>query len=361
VIRVLVVDDSAFARKLVTEMLQTCPEIEVVGAAGSGLEALREVQALRPDVVTVDLNMPVMNGPEFLRLQREVFPVRGIVLSSVSEREPLAVEAIESGALEFVRKPTGLANHTLRNVEAELVAKVLAIAGVPLEKLRREPLGDGHLHSNSTFSSGPMSGAVVLGLSTGGPQHLRQLVGEWNWPMSLGVAAVVHMPPGFTAGFAERLNSLGTIEVLESEPGLEMKAGRLILARAGSHLRLHRQGQKSIVCRLESARVDDLHCPSVDALFRSAAQIYQQGLLGVVLTGMGNDGTSGAAWIKAHGGTVWAEAEESCVVYGMPRAVVEASLADETIPLNRLSERLKAWQKQVTGTSDSVPERAGPG
>lgn len=350
-IRVVVVDDSPFARKLVTEMLQSCPDIEVVGAASSGVEALREVQRLRPDVVTVDLNMPVMNGPEFLRLQREVFPVRGIVLSSVSEREPLAVEAIESGALEFVRKPTGLANDSLRDVQAELVAKVLAIANVPLEKLRREPLSDGNLHSNTTFVSGPMSGAVVLGLSTGGPQHLRQLVSEWTAPMSLGLAAVVHMPPGFTAGFAERLNSLGTVEVLESEPGLEMKAGRLILARAGTHLRLHRQGQQAIVCRLESPRSKDLHCPSADALFQSAAQIYQQGLLGVVLTGMGNDGTAGAAWIKAHGGTVWAEAEETCVVYGMPRAVVEACLADESIPLGQISDRLYSWQKHATAGS----------
>lgn len=346
-IRVLVVDDSAFARKVVTEMLETCAEIQVVGAASSGVDALREVQRLNPDVVTVDLNMPVMNGPEFLRLQREVFPVRGIVLSSISEREPLAVEAIESGALEFVRKPTGLASHSLRAVQDELIAKVLAIAPVPLEKLRREPLANGNLHSAVTHSSGPMSGAVVLALSTGGPQHLRQLIGEWTQPMSLGIAAVVHMPPGFTAGFAERLNSLGTVEVLEAAPGVQMKAGRLILARAGSHLRLHRQDSTSIVVRLESPRVDDLHCPSADALFESAAQIYQQGLLGVVLTGMGNDGTAGSAWVKAHGGTIWAEAEESCVVYGMPRAVVEANLADESIPLGKVSQRLYAWQRQA--------------
>jgi two-component system, chemotaxis family, protein-glutamate methylesterase/glutaminase len=343
-IRVLVADDSAFTRKVLVEMLRSSPHIEVVGTAANGSDALNQVATLRPDVVTVDLNMPVMDGAEFLRVQFKRGPVRCIVLSSAAENEPLALQALESGALEFLRKPTAIMDERLRELSAELVRAVTAVAAVPLHKLSEyvRPVAPGPVQKVPGLA---MRGAVVMALSTGGPRHLRQLCCEWTRPLPLAMAAVVHMPPGFTGPFAERLNQMGAMEVLEANDGMVMQPGRLILGRAGRHLSFARTAQGEVAVQL-SIGGQDLHCPSADVLFESAASLYQEQLLGLVLTGMGNDGTAGAAWIKAQGGTVWAEHEETCVVYGMPRAVSEAGLADLVVPLPELSGRLYRWAER---------------
>jgi len=199
--------------------------------------------------------------------------------------------------------------------------------------------------------SGPHQGAfevLVLGLSTGGPQALRYLLSQFPANFPLPILAVVHMPVGYTGPFAEKLDELSALQVLEATHGLPLKPGRVILGQAGQHLLLRRRSDE-VVCRLQSEPLSALHRPSVDVLFESAASVYGKGTLGVVLTGMGEDGKAGAAWIKAQGGRVLVEHESSCVVYGMPRSVVEAGLADGIFPLLELPQRIHELVVQASG------------
>ena len=345
-IRVLVVDDSAYLRKMISHMLRSSPLLDVVGFARDGAEALERVQELKPDVVTVDLNMPIMDGAEFIRRQMAVEPLAVVVVSIASEEGSLAAQAMEAGAVEFVRKPTGLANEKVLEIERDLVEKVLAAGNVPRRRLHplQPPAPPPPL-------SGPHQGAfevLVLGLSTGGPQALRYLLSQLPANFPLPIVAVVHMPVGYTGPFAEKLNELSDLEVLEASHGMALKPGRLILGHAGQHLLLRRRLDE-VVCRLQSEPLASLHRPSVDVLFESAAGVYGKGTLGVVLTGMGDDGKTGSAWIKAQGGSVLVEHESTCVVYGMPRSVAEAGLADGIYPLPELPQRIRSLVTQASG------------
>ena len=325
----LVVDDSAYLRKVVCHMLRQSPNLEVVGTARDGAEALAKLQTLQPDVITLDLHMPEMDGVAFLRAMMRRDPRPVVVVSIASEDGRLAGEAAELGAVDFVRKPTGLANEQVLTIQAELIAKVLAAACVPRSRLLA-PRSSGRLAIPSTLSAE----AVVIGLSTGGPQALRYLVSQLPGDFPVPLAAVLHMPVGYTGPFAERLNAGFPLEVVEAEPGLEWRPGRLILAKAGWHLRPIRLGE-AVVCSLERLP-ESPHIPAVDVLFQGAGDVYGGRLVAAVFTGMGRDGTAGAAWIKARGGKVAAEHESSCAVYGMPRSVIEAGLADVTAPLTEM-------------------------
>lgn len=334
-VKVLVVDDSAYLRKTLSEMLGRHPMISVVGTAYNGRDALDRVAELEPDVVTLDLNMPEMNGVEFLREQMARKPIAAVVVSIVNEDESLAGEAIQAGAAEFVQKPTHLASEEIRQIERELQAKVLAASRIPSGRLL-DP--EGRVRRGVSVRELAVD-AVVLGLSTGGPRALRYLARSLPGDIPVPLAAVVHMPIGYTLPFAQALDDISELEVREAEDGMEMRPGRLILGQAGMHLGFEAVGD-TVLCRLSVDPLAHPHRPSVDELFRSAAEVYGHRVLGVVLTGMGDDGTRGAAWIKAQGGQVLAEAEETCVVYGMPRSVVEAGLADVVAPLHRLPEAI---------------------
>lgn len=340
-IRVLVVDDSAYLRKMLTQMLRSSPLLEVVGYARDGLEALERVSELKPDVVTVDLNMPLMSGADFIAEQMRREPLAIVVVSIVSEDGSLAGQAMEAGALEFVRKPTGLANEKILEIERELVEKVLAAGEVPRQRLRPLALLAPPPNLLSAARIDSDFEVLVLGLSTGGPQALRFLLSRFSANFPVPVAVVVHMPVGYTSPFAEKLNELSALEVKEAVHGLVMQPGRVVLAQAGQHLVFRRRGHQ-VECALASHPVAHLHRPAVDVLFESAASVYGKGTLAVVLTGMGEDGKIGAAWIKAQGGMVLAEHESSCVVYGMPRSVVEAGLADGVFPLTEMPSQIES-------------------
>ena len=345
-IRVLVVDDSAYLRKMLSHMLRSSPLLEVVGYARDGAEALERVDELKPDVVTVDLNMPVMNGAEFVRRQMAREPLAVVVVSIASEEGGLAAEAMEAGAVEFVRKPTGLANEKVLEIERDLVEKVVAAGRVPRRRL--QPLQSGAAPPLLASSPTVAFEVLVLGLSTGGPQALRFLLSQFPANFPIPIAAVVHMPIGYTGPFAEKLHELSALEVLEASHGMAMQPGRVVLAQAGQHLVLRRR-RDAVICSLQNEPTASLHRPSVDVLFESAAVVYGKGTLGVVLTGMGEDGKLGAAWIKAQGGSVLAEHESSCIVYGMPRSVVEAGLADGVYPLTQLPRRISELVIQASG------------
>jgi two-component system chemotaxis response regulator CheB len=336
-VRVLVVDDSAYVRKVVKQMLSRSPFIDVVGMARDGREALELVEELKPDVVTLDLVMPGMDGIEFLEKQMARKPLPVVIVSISGERSELVVKALNLGAIDFVQKPSALATERMFEMSDLLVEKVKEAAGVAL---RNVAVPDQPPAVKEWTAGGPrVVDMVVIGVSTGGPQALRYLIPQFGANFPVPVAVVIHMPIGYTEMYAESLSAISQIPVAEATEGRPIRQGEVVIAPAGRHLTfLRRDGE--VLAHLDARPLDTPHRPAVDVLFRSAAEIYQSRVLGVVMTGMGTDGKEGAAWIKSKGGLIFTEAEESCVVYGMPRAVEEAGLSDRSIPLTRLTQAI---------------------
>ena len=337
VTRVLVVDDSAYVRKVVTQMLSRSPFLEVVGTARDGEEALDQVAALHPDVVTCDLIMPNMDGVAFVAAQMARKPLPIVIVSVASESGELVLNALDAGAVDFIQKPTALASDRLLDMSQELVAKVKAAATARLRVgLSVVPPRTGA----SPLKPRGTADIIVLGISTGGPQALRSLIPQLPADLPVPMAVVLHMPVGYTDLYARKLDELSSLTVTEATEGLEVRPGCVLIAPAGRHLSLRRTDRGAVITHLDVRPLDAPHRPSVDVLFQSAAEAYSGRVLGVVMTGMGEDGREGSAWIKAKGGTIFTEAEESCVVYGMPRAIVEAGLSDRIVGLEHMAEAI---------------------
>jgi two-component system, chemotaxis family, protein-glutamate methylesterase/glutaminase len=338
VVRVLVVDDSAYVRKVLKEILSRSPFVEVVGAARDGEEALELVEQLKPDVVTLDLIMPRMDGITFLREQMKRRPLPVVIVSITSERGELMLQALEAGALDMVQKPTALATEKVFDIAGELIEKVKAAAGARMPAPSATPLPNA--------PSAPVSRAraavdiVVLGISTGGPQALKFLIPQLPADFPVPIAMVLHMPVGYTELYARSLGEVSKLRVAEAREGDEFQSGVALLAPGGRHLSCRRGADGAVSAHLGLSPADTLHRPAVDVLFRSAAEVFGSRVLGVVMSGMGSDGTEGAAWIKAQGGRVFTEAEETCVVYGMPRSVAEAGLSDRSVPLTIMAQAI---------------------
>jgi two-component system chemotaxis response regulator CheB len=337
-IKVLVVDDSAFARKVVREMLASATELDVVGTARDGEEALLLTESLKPDLVVTDLHMPRLNGVEFIRRQMRLRPLPILVISSASQDAAEVVDALNAGAFDVVQKPSALATDNLRDIRDELLGKIIAAAGalpqnLVVSELAARPVAPIAPH-DSKFD------IVVIGISTGGPQALRRMVPRLAANFPVPVAIVLHMPVGYTALYAEKLNELCALEVKEAADGDALVAGRVLLAQAGRHLGFRRSADGRVVAQLLVQPLEKIHRPSVDVLFQSAAEIYRARVLAVVMTGMGDDGREGAAWVKAQGGTVLTEDEKSCVIYGMPRSVKEAGLSDAVVSLDDMAQAI---------------------
>jgi two-component system chemotaxis response regulator CheB len=336
------VDDSAYVRKVVREMLSYSPHLEVVGAARDGREALEMVESLRPDVVTSDLMMPELDGIGFVREQMRRRAVPIVMMSSQDETSAETLAALEAGAVDFVQKPTALATEKIYEVRSELIEKVKMAAEVRLDHLHLVPAPE-EPAVPPDVSKEPYKNrydAIVIGISTGGPQALRFLIPQLPANFPIPIAIVLHMPLGYTSLYAEKLNEISAIEVREARQGDEFIPGRALLAPAGKHLTLKRRAGGKVTAHLSLQPLDTQHRPAVDVLFQSAAETFESRTLAVVMTGMGADGRTGAAWIKARNGTVFAESEETCVVYGMPGAIVEAGLSDKIIRLDHLGKAL---------------------
>ena len=335
-IRVLVVDDSAFARKVIRESLQTSASIEVVGTARDGIDALEKIATLNPDVVTLDLVMPNLDGLGVLAALTREQRARVVVVSMADGESDIGVAALSFGVFDLVHKPTALAVASLHEIAEELVTKVQLAATQPrrreLERLKPEPL---------PAARAPSERVVLIGTSTGGPQALTRLLKEFPADFPAPIAIVLHIPVGYTGPLAQRLNTDCAIEVAEAEEGMRLRPGLAILARAGVHLRLVGVGTE-VAVRLDSEPRDSVHRPSVDVLFQSAAECLGARALAVVLTGMGDDGLLGARAIQAAGGQILTEAESSCVVYGMPRVVHEAGLSVAEAHLSRMAAEITA-------------------
>ena len=327
-IRVLVVDDSAFARKVMREVLQRQADIEVVDIARDGLEALEKIAELKPDVVTLDLVMPGLDGVGVLRALPAEGGPRVVVVSMSDSDSELGIEALQLGAVDLVHKPTALATDRLFELGDELVRKVYAAASA-----RALPPPVEHAPEPMVVRPSGRTELVVIGASTGGPQALGRLLAALPGDFPVPIALVLHIPVEYTAPFAARLDATSALEVLEANEGLALRPGRVVVARGGVHLKLARGDGGALVCRLDATPIGAPHRPAVDVLFESAATLTGARTLGVVLTGMGDDGLAGARAIRAGGGSVLTEAESSCVVYGMPRTVDEAGLSNASAPI----------------------------
>jgi len=288
-------------------------------------------------VVTCDLVMPGLGGVGFVRKQMDRKAVPILILTASPQDAGHVIEALNAGAVDFLQKPTALANEELLFIREELIQKVTAAASAHSRSMSLLPAQLALTQVRHTLARVDV---VVLGISTGGPQALRYLLPQFAADFPVPLVIVLHMPVGYTAAFAEKLDELSSISVKEASDGCPVLPGEVLLAPAGRHLSFKRIRPGHVVTELSIRPTDKLHRPSVDVLFQSAAETYGGRVLGVVMTGMGDDGKQGAAWIKAQGGTILTQAEEGCVIYGMPRSVVEAGLSDASAPLESMAEEI---------------------
>ncbi len=341
-IRVLVIDDSAFSRRTITRMLETSPLVEVIGVARDGEEALRKALDLHPHLITLDLEMPRMDGFTFLRILMSKRPTPVMVISGKSE-EGDVFKALDLGAVDFIAKPQLHATPELQNIQEELIRKVHAIRELRIEKVRDRIRAAPPVLSRHTESPAPARAAsvVVIGSSTGGPAALTQTLGAFAEVPECAVLIAQHMPAGFTAGFAERLDRLTLFDVIEAKGGEELANGNVLLAPGGSHLEL-----ESVNGRVLTRVVKNIpglkYTPSVDRLFESAAKHFGSDLLAVVLTGMGDDGRRGVKAVKEAGGRVIAESEETAVIFGMPQQAIRTGAVDQVLPLNEVPRAIQS-------------------
>ncbi len=333
-VRVLVIDDSAFARKVLREILSASAEIEVVGIARDGLDALERIAALKPDVITLDLVMPELDGIGVLRaLQMQTDPPAAVAVSLTDEDSELGISALQMGAFDLVHKPTALALDRLYELGDDLLKKVIAAGR---SERRRSKLPAVRLVTPPPRALGTLrTKMVVVGASTGGPQALTTIITGLPRDFPVPMAVVLHMPAGYTEAFARRLDKESAVDVMEAQEGHVFRPGQVVIARAGIHLSIEKD-PSGWRASLDVHPVGTLHRPSVDVLFASAAREFGAGALGVVLTGMGNDGLAGSEAIHAAGGRLLTETEESCVVYGMPRCVFQAGLATAEAPVSSM-------------------------
>ncbi len=335
-IRVLVVDDSAFFRRIISEIIDSDDRFEVVDTARNGQEAVEKAAQLQPDLITLDINMPVMDGLEALRAIMASQPTPVIILSSLAvEGAYVTVRALEEGAVDFMLKPQSWATIG-QEWKQELLQKILVgfrakLIGGTTSQLKKST----HERTRLTKRTDQRK-IVAIGCSTGGPRALREVIMRFPATFPAAILVVQHMPPLFTRTLAERLDSTSAVRVKEAESGDPIRPGTVYIAPGDYHMVVSKSG--SIVLN-QDPPLGTLR-PAVDVLFASVAEQYGQEVVAAVLTGMGSDGRRGAKMIKERGGVVLAQSEETCVVYGMPRAVVEAGLADDVLPLDLIADEI---------------------
>ena len=336
--RVLVVDDSFLMRRIISDIVNSDPELEVVGKAKDGEDALEKILSLSPDVVTLDVNLPVKDGIEVLQEIMKKKPTRVIMLSAYTRSGASAtMRALELGAVDFIAKPSGEISLGLDKLRNEIISKIKLAARVDLEKYL------------STFKT-PFSTAgaldirpvgvkklVIIGASTGGPKAILDIMRDMPADLPVAFLIIQHMPKGFTLSFAERIAWQSGIKAKEAEEGDVISAGRVFVAPAGSHMILGLKEDLLSIKLIQGELVNFVR-PSIDVTIFSAIEMFGEDIIAVILTGMGKDGVEGAKRIKEKGGKVIAQNEETSIVWGMPKLVAKAGLADEVLPLCEIAK-----------------------
>jgi two-component system chemotaxis response regulator CheB len=345
--RVLIVDDSAFMRKSLSILLSSDPAMEIVGTARDGIEGVEQVKKLQPDVVTLDIEMPRMDGLSALKIIMKECPVPVIMVSSLTtEGAEATLKALELGAVDFIPKEMSFVSVNISKIKDDLIHKVKTIARhhALKNRLLRFQTSGSFFETKRAQPTGqiPKFGcrAVAIGISTGGPLSLQKVIPVLSEKIKLPVFIVQHMPPKFTRSLAERLNGMSKLSVKEAEDNETVEGGVVYIAPGGFHMNAVNAGlgRQKIVITPEPSTT--LHRPSVDVMLKSINQTYGKNVLGVIMTGMGRDGTEGIKELKGLGGYSIAQDEDSCVVYGMPKSIVDSGLADMILPLDKIGEAI---------------------
>lgn len=341
---ILVVDDSAFMRRAISQMLEEDTSFTVVGIARNGMEAIEKVQRLKPDLVTMDVEMPEMNGIEALEQIMKTSPVPVVMLSSrTREGAKETIRALEIGAIDFFLKDTLINSEVTKKQIQEFLlrlkgiveSKPLNVSPVARPKVKA-PRKVNHRHIELLF----------IGCSTGGPSALQTILPHFPKEFPIPIVVAQHMPPGFTKPLADRFDTLCQLRVKEIQDGQVLKAGTIYIAPSGYQTRFEKSQDGTVIFKVDNeAEPQALYKPSVDITLTSAAPIFMDRLLSVILTGMGVDGMQGCGLVKKYNGTVFAEAEESCIVYGMPKAVQEAGYADGQYILSHMYNEIISFIK----------------
>lgn len=344
-IRVLVIDDAVVVRKVLSDAINEAPGLEVIATASNGKIGLSKLSQQQPDVVILDIEMPEMDGLTTLTEIRKLYPKLPVIMySTLTERGAMAtLDALERGASDYVAKPSNAGSMEMAKqvINEELIPKIKALAGTPAASPAEAPAAR---PAPRVVPAAPPSGprrvdVVAIGASTGGPNALPEVVTHFGADFPVPVVCVQHMPPLFTKMFADRLNRNTALEVHEAEDGDAVRSGRMAVAPGDFHMITKRQGT-DILLRLHQGPQVNSCRPAVDVLFQSVAEIYGPHVLGVVLTGMGQDGLRGCEVIRANGGQVVVQDEATSTVWGMPGFVAKAGLADEVLPLDAIGAKI---------------------
>jgi two-component system chemotaxis response regulator CheB len=357
-IRILIVDDTALYRQVIRSVLSEMPGVAIVGVAKNGADALEKIEELHPDLLTLDVEMPGMDGIEVLRRirQRRLRPGVIMVSSFTSAGAQVTTDALLEGAFDFILKPSGRdPGDTQRRLRDAFDTKIAAFRDTAQREKNRslhvghEPAAsiDQIIAKRPTVKSGCQ--AVLLGTSTGGPAALKIVLPKLPASVSAPVLVVQHMPAEFTQSLAKRLDEMCPLKVVEATDGAALRAGTVLVAPGGKQLKLERKEQH-VIARLTNDPPENGCRPSVDYLFRSATEAFSGNVLGVIMTGMGRDGARGCSEIKRHGGCVFAQHEDGCAVYGMPKATIEEGLADRVLPLGRIGPAIVRHLKRSRQT-----------
>jgi len=342
-VKVLIVDDSAFMRKILTDILSETNTIEVIGTAKNGQEALDKIRALQPDLVTLDVEMPVMDGITALKHIVKEFSIPVVMLSSLTQSgADLTLEALEIGAVDFITKPTSIFKINTDEIKNQLIDKILEAAKVKVAKVSKAKIQRRSVArtSETCKKSTKLRNLIAIGTSTGGPRALQSVVPLLPGDMDAALLIVQHMPVGFTKSLADRLNSMSAIDIKEAEHGDVLKPGCGYLAPGGHQMEVVKKGSDFVI-HLDDSRVVTGHRPSVDAMLYSIVEQNIKNTIGVIMTGMGADGKEGLIKLKDNGRVkIIAQDEESCVVYGMPGSAVKANAVDVIVPLSEIANEI---------------------
>jgi two-component system chemotaxis response regulator CheB len=345
--RVLIIDDSALVRSLLTEIVNREPDLEAIGAAPDPLVAREMIRAMSPDVLTLDIEMPKMDGLDFLERLMRLRPTPVVMVSTLTERGAEAtLKALELGAIDFVSKPRLGIAAGLQDLAADICEKIRVASKVRLHRHVRpgEPRATGvdpqAKRAPATYSRVSTEKLIAIGASTGGTEAIREVIARLNAD-SPAVLITQHMPPGFTRSFAARLDGLCRMTVSEAKDGERVLPGHVYIAPGDRHMKLERCGANYVIA-LDDGPPVNRHRPSVDVLFRSVAAAAGQNALGVMLTGMGRDGASAMLEMRQAGAFNIAQDETSCVVFGMPKEAIATGAVDEVLPVTSIAERLQS-------------------
>jgi len=338
-VKVLIVDDSAFMRNTISSMIAADPDLEVVGIARDGIEAIDKVASLKPDIVTLDVEMPRMDGIEALKHIMSKTPVPVLMVSSLTtDGAEVTLDALDMGAVDFIPKNLSDLSINIVKIKDILLDKLKTIGRKGL--VRRKKLVNAKpliMPTPIQYKSHRKTGIVAIGSSTGGPKALQMVISIIPKDFPVPILIAQHMPPAFTGPFAERLNQISALEVKEAEDGEPINKGMVYIAPGGKHMGIKRKKITESSIAISSDNGKYIYKPSADYLMLSITEAFSGQVLGVILTGLGNDGTEGMKEIKNKGGRTIAESEESCVVYGMPKSVVEAGVADKIVKIDEIA------------------------